>query len=114
MLARLRALFAPRPAAPDPVVTILQAEIACAREREKALLEQIRDLTNKLSALADTKAHLAATREPAPAPPERKPPSLRVPAYVQHSVGQGHVDLKAVRATHAPRAMSKVPPVVRE
>jgi hypothetical protein len=88
-----------------------------ALEREKSLQSQIRDLQNKLTALADIRAQQASARAAAPqtAPDPTKSRSLQIPSYVAALTGGGHLNLKAARERVSSRQAGigrNLPPVV--
>jgi hypothetical protein len=109
---------APSTPPPDPqaeLVATLKAELKAAHEREAKAAEQIATLVAELAALADTKAHMVATRTPTPAAPERQPPTPRTPAYANTSVNRGHINIREMRQrARQARPMSRIPPVATD
>lgn len=74
-----------------------QQTIDQALEREKALQAQIRDLQNKLTALADVRAQQASLRTPAAPQESVQRRSLTIPPYISSLTGGGHVNLQQAR-----------------
>lgn len=97
----------------DELIETLRTELCGAHKRETALLAQISDLVNKLSAHSDLRAHAAAARRDEPRP-ERRIPEVRVPAHAQGLIASGQLDIAKIRSVQRAFKPKGLPPVVKE
>lgn len=93
-----------------------EKEITRAMDREVKLLAQISDLQNKLSAIADIRAHLAVTREAEGRPTTvHKKPTLRLPEHINRLMAGGHVKLGDIRKlTKQAKPVNEPPPAAQD
>ena len=93
--------------------------LAQAAKREDALMSEIRNLTDKLSAQIDVKGHEAYMRgeswkDAQDNPRPRKPPAVRIPPFGQRSISKGHIKLGAVRQAVKESPRPDLPPVAED
>lgn len=96
----------------DDLVAALRDEIASLRATQGILLAQVGDLTNKLSAHADAKAHAAATfQQRPPREPDARGRAVHYPPGVADLTSSGRLQLGQVRKRNEPiRPSVRLPP----
>lgn len=96
----------------DVIIADLREQLSRAHEREMALLKLVSDGMDKLSAHADVKAHMAATRAPAPLRQEPdKTRSITPPPGIAGLNRTGAVHMKDVRLRQEARRIGVLRPV---
>jgi hypothetical protein len=94
-----------------------EAELVRAEKHRDALMSEIRNLTDKLSAQIDVKSHEAYVRGEQwrnGEPRERKPPAVRIPPYGQHSISKRHINLGKTRQIVKTGDRDDLPPVAED
>jgi hypothetical protein len=98
---------------------VLEAEVARCGEREERYLQEIRYLSDKISAYADVQAHVAAVRAQPPTEEEqeerkRRPRAAKLVPWINRLAGGGHFKPNMARAAVVPKVGLKVPPPAKD